>query len=158
MHLIEERTRRELSFREVVASDEMVSNGPGYDIPTPSLIRWPYPEYHTSDDNPDIVDEQDLAETLAVFMDLWASLEANYYPRRTFKGPVMLSRYGLWVDWRQDLKFNLATEKIMMLLEGDKSVIDIAYELELPLETVFRYLDRFGDAGLIEKSWLPHLD
>ncbi len=141
------------AFREVVASDEMVSNGPGYDIPTPSLTRWPYPEYHTSDDNPDIIDEQNLGEALAVFMDLWHSLEANYYPRRSFKGPVMLSRHGLWVDWRIDRELNLATEKIMMMLEGDKSVIDIAFELGLPLETVRRYLDRFAEAGLIEKSW-----
>ena len=29
----------------------MVSNGPGFDIPTPSLTRWPYDEYHTSFDN-----------------------------------------------------------------------------------------------------------
>ena len=131
----------------------MVSNGPGYDIPTPSLTRWPYPEYHTSDDNPDIIDEQNLGEALAVFMDLWHTLEANYYPRRSFKGPVMLSRHGLWVDWRIDRELNLATEKIMMMLEGDKSVIDIAFELGLPLETVRRYLDRFAEAGLIEKSW-----
>ena len=47
-------------FRRVVASDEIVTNGPGFDIPTPSLTRWPYSQYHTSDDNPDIVDPGNL--------------------------------------------------------------------------------------------------
>lgn len=148
----EERTG---PFREVVASDEMVTNGPGFDIPTPSLTRWPYPEYHTSDDNPDIIRAENLAEALEVCMDVWEALEDNYYPRRTFKGPVMLSRFGLWVDWREDRALNLKTEKIMMMLEGDKSLIDIAYELDLPLATVRRYLDRFAAAGLVEKGREP---
>jgi len=142
-------------FREVVASDEMVTNGPGFDIPTPSLTRWPYPEYHTSDDNPAIIRPENLCEALEVMFEVWDALEDNYYPRRTFKGPVMLSRHGLWVDWRKDRELNLKTERIMMMLEGDRSLIDIAYELELPLATVRRYIDRFAEAGLIEKGARP---
>ncbi len=130
----------------------MVSNGPGFDIPTPSLTRWPYDEYHTSDDNPTIVKPENLSEALDVFMDVWNELEQNYYPKRQFKGPVMLSRYGLWVDWREDFQLNLKLEKIMMMLEGDQSVIDIAYELNLPVDTIRNYLDRFFDAGLIDKN------
>jgi aminopeptidase-like protein len=139
-------------FREVIGNDEMVSNGPGFDIPTPSLTRWPYDEYHTSDDNPSIVKPENLSETLDVFMGVWNELEQNYYPKRKFKGPVMLSRYGLWVDWREDFELNRKLEKIMMMLEGEYSIVDIAYELELPAETVRNYLDRFFDAGLIDKS------
>ena len=139
-------------FRQVVASDEMVTNGPGFDIPTPSLTRWPYEQYHTSDDNPDALRAENLVETLSFFLDLWCTLENNYYPKRTFQGPVMLSRYGLWVDWREDRDLNLATEKIMLCLEGDRSIIDIAYEVGLPIEVVQRYIDRFHEAGLVKKS------
>ncbi len=67
----------------------------------------------------------------------------------------MLSRYGLWVDWREDRQLNLKTEELMMMLEGDRSLIDIAWTLELPLDTVARYLDRFHEAGLIEKHDAP---
>lgn len=142
-------------FRQVVASDEMITNGPGFDIPTPSLTRWPYDEYHTSDDSPAIIKPENLLESLEVCMDVWNALETNYYPQRTFKGPVMLSRYGLWVDWREDRELNLKTEAIMLKLEGDVSVIDIAYELDLPLDTVRTYLNRFAQAGLIEKLSSP---
>ncbi|VFQ47452.1 domain of unknown function duf4910 [Desulfoluna butyratoxydans] len=144
---------RKGEFRQVVGNDEMVTNGPGFDIPTPSLTRWPYDEYHTSDDNPSIINPDNLKESLNVFMNVWNELERNYYAKRTFKGPVMLSRYGLWVDWRVDFELNLKAEKMMTMLEGDKSVIDIAYELELTAETVRIYLDRFYDAGLITKSF-----
>jgi aminopeptidase-like protein len=148
----EERTGE---FRKLVASDEMITNGPGWDLPTPCLNRWPYDEYHTSDDNPDIISEENLSETLDVFIDLWDALEKNYYPRRTFIGPVMLSRYGLWVDWREDRSLNLAIDDLMCLLEGDFSIIDIAHQLSLPASTVFFYLNRFFEAGLIEKSPTP---
>jgi aminopeptidase-like protein len=140
------------TFRKVVASDEIVTNGPGYDIPTPSLTRWPYDEYHTSDDNPDLIRPENLDEALQVSLDVWSAMNENYYARRTFKGPVMLSRYGLWVDWREDWDLNLKTEAIMLMLEGDKSVIDIAYELELPYATVKKYLDRLVEAGLVERD------
>lgn len=142
-------------FRYVVASDEMITNGPGYDIPTPSLTRWPYEEYHTSADNPDIIDPENLEEALQAILNVFAAMNRNYYPRRRFKGPVMLSRYGLWVDWRVDRQLNLKTEELMMMLEGDRSLIDIAWELKLPLDTVEQYLDRFHEAGLIEKHDAP---
>jgi aminopeptidase-like protein len=148
----EERTGK---FRYVVASDEIITDGPGYEIPTPSLTRWPYPEYHTSADNPDIVTEENLDEALAVITDVFDIMNRNYYPRRQFKGPVMLSRHGLWVDWREDWDLNLKIEEIMLALEGDKSVVDIAFELGLPYETVARYLDKFHDVGLITKHDRP---
>jgi aminopeptidase-like protein len=145
-------------FRKVVASDEMVTNGPGINIPTPSLTRWPYDEYHTSDDNPSIVDKNNLQETLDFFMDLWEILEDNYYPQRTFVGPVMLSRYGLWIDWRDDWALNLATESIMGMLEGDKSIIDIAYELQLPFHEIKKYVDKMYKHKLILKSVKKWID
>lgn len=142
-------------FRYVVASDEMITNGPGYDIPTPSLTRWPYEEYHTSADNPGIVGAENLDEALQVMHDVFAAMNRNYYPRRRFKGPVMLSRHGLWVDWRENKPLNLKTEELMMMLEGDQSLIDIACALELPLNVVEQYLERFFEAGLIEKLDSP---
>jgi len=148
-------TERTGLFREVVASDEMITNGPGFDLPTPSLTRWPYPEYHTSDDNPSIVNPENLGECLDMYLALWSALENNYYPQRRFKGPVMLSRYGLWVDWRENRELNLATEKMMLMLEGQHSVIDIAFELELSFEVIFHYLEKYRSEGLIEASDSP---
>jgi predicted transcriptional regulator len=67
----------------------------------------------------------------------------------------MLSRFGLWVDWREDRALNLATEKIMLMLEGQHTHIDIAFELNLPVQTVQKYLGRLLEAGLIEFSESP---
>lgn len=138
-------------FRTVVASDEVVSNGPGYNIPSPSITRWPYDEYHTSDDNPNIIKDKNLQETLELLNDVWNIINTSYVPKRKFKGPLMLSRYGLWVDWRKNKELNLKTEEIMFMLEGNKSLIDIALELALNYNDVKEYVDKLLDQDLIEK-------
>ena len=53
---------REGEFAQVVANDERVINGPGVNVPCISISRWPYDEYHTSDDNPSIMHEDKLQE------------------------------------------------------------------------------------------------
>lgn len=139
-------------FREVIANDEMVFNGPGLDIPMISLSRWPYPEYHTSDDDISIISSEKLEESKDVILEIIETLEENYYPKRKFMGPPFLSGYGLWVDWQDDLEQNLLLEKIFMEFEGDKSIIDIAEQFDLPFKKVYEYVNKFVDVGLVEKT------
>jgi aminopeptidase-like protein len=87
---------REGDFRKVIANDEMVFNGPGIDIPMISISRYPYPEYHTSDDNPSIISEERLDESKGLILDIIEILDNDYIPLRQFKGPVFLSGLGLW--------------------------------------------------------------
>jgi aminopeptidase-like protein len=88
-------------------------------VPCISINRFPYDEYHTTDDNLDIMHEDMLvgaAETAEQIIRIYAS---NYIPKRTFRGPVFLSGNGLWVDWRENWALNRAIEKIMMRFEGE---------------------------------------
>jgi aminopeptidase-like protein len=141
---------REGAFRKVIGNDEMVINGPGVGVPCISLSRWPYDEYHTSDDTPEIIDEALLVEAAEVIEEICRIRGTDYVPRRTFKGPVFLSRYGLWVDWRENFPLNRALEGIMLRLEGDRSIFAIAEELGLPFEDVRDYVERFRAHGLVE--------
>jgi aminopeptidase-like protein len=97
---------REDKFRKVISNDEMVFNGPGVNIPMISISRFPYPEYHTSDDNPSIVSEKNLNESKKIILEILRILDQNFIPKRKFKGPIFLSRYGLWVDYRTNKKLN----------------------------------------------------
>jgi aminopeptidase-like protein len=142
---------REGAFRTIVVNDELVFNGPGIDIPMISISRFPYPEYHTSDDNLSIVSEENLVESKNLILDILILLDSDYIPRRKFKGPVFLSRYGLWVDWRTNKKLNEAIDQIMLRFEGDKSVFDIAEELQIEFEDVLGYVNKFHQNGLIQK-------
>ena len=138
------------SFRNVIGNDEMVINGPGVNIPCISVSRWPYPEYHTSDDDLDIIHEdmlQGAADAVEAILRMFAT---NYVPKRKFKGPVFLSGYGLWVDWRVNKPLNLALEKIFLRFEGEHSIFDIAEELDLDYWDVHEYVEKFRQNNLIE--------
>ena len=139
-------------FRKVVCNDEMVFNGPGLDIPMISISRYPYPEYHTSDDNLKIISEKKLVESRDLVLEILDIMDSDYIPKRKFKGPVFLSGYGLWVDWQENPKLSENIEQIMLRLEGDKSVFDIAEELDMDYREVRSYLDGFYKNNLIEKK------
>jgi aminopeptidase-like protein len=143
---------REGAFREVVGNDEMVINGPGVDVPCVSITRWPYPEYHTSDDSPAILSEQRMSEAADVVEEIVRVYGTNYTPRRTFRGPVFLSGYDLWVDCNVDPALNHALEMIMLRLEGDRTVFDIAGELGLAYHEVLGHVERFRRHGLVERT------
>ncbi len=142
---------REGAFREIVRNDEMAFNGPGVDVPMISISRFPYPEYHTSDDNPSIISEKNMVESKNLILEILNIIDNDYAPKRKFKGPVFLSGYGLWVDWRTNRKLNENIEQIMLRLEGDKSIFDIAEELDMEFNDVLYYMNKFLENGLIEK-------
>jgi aminopeptidase-like protein/aminoglycoside N3'-acetyltransferase len=138
------------SFRNVIGNDEMVINGPGVNIPCISVSRWPYPEYHTSDDNLDIINEDMLQGAADAVEGILRMFATNYVPKRKFKGPIFLSGYDLWVDWRVNKPLNLALEKIFLRFEGELSIFDIAEELNLDYWDVHEYVEKFRQRNLIE--------
>lgn len=138
-------------FRTIIGNDEMVFDGPGVRIPMISLSRWPYPEYHTSDDNPDLIVPGNLVHAREAVLDLIRHLEADYVPVRHFRGPLFLSGYGLWVDWRENLKLNRALEWVMNNMEGQYSVSELAAQAGVDFWELKEWLDRALGHGVIEK-------
>lgn len=148
---------REGEFAQVVANDERVINGPGVNVPCISISRWPYDEYHTSDDNPSIIHEEKLQEAADMVEQTIRIYASNYIPKRNFRGPVFLSGHGLWVDWRVNWALNRAIEKIMMHFEGKDSIFEIAELTGLSFEEVYEYVNKFHARGLVEKLPIPEI-
>lgn len=144
------REFREGAFQDVIVNDEMVINGPGVKIPCISISRYPYEEYHTSDDNLGIVHEDMLVEAADVVEEIIRVYASNYVPRRTFRGPVFLSGYSLWVDWRVNMKLNRALEQVMLRFDGEHSIFDIAEQLGLDYWDVRDHVEKFRTRGLVE--------
>jgi aminopeptidase-like protein len=147
---------RESAFRGLIVNDELVINGPGVDVPCVTVTRCPYPEYHTSDDSPAILSEERLVQAADVVEEIVRTYATNYVPKRTFRGPVFLSGHDLWVDWRVDPALSRALDLIMLRLEGDRTVYDIAAELGLAYRDTLGYLERFRERGLVEAMPVPH--
>lgn len=138
-------------FRQVVCNDEINFDGPGIDCPTISLSRWPYPEYHTSDDNPDIISRACLKQSIELVWTMLGHLERNVYPLATYTGNVFLSRYDLYENLTEDD----AVERLMLAFDGTCPLDVIAARLELPLARVQAYVEKFSKAGLLELRTQP---
>lgn len=146
---------REGTFADIIANDERVLNGPGVNVPCLSISRYPYPEYHTTDDNLDIMHEDKLQEAADVVEEIIRIYASNYMPKRKFRGQVFLSGNGLFVDWQVNWKLNRAIEKMMMRFEGKQSVFDIVYELGLDYWETREYIEKFRTRDLITALPIP---
>jgi len=154
-HVLRACDAEEREFAAAPANDERVINGPGVNVPCISLNRLPYAEYHTSDDNLEIIDEAMLVEAADLAAQIIRIYATNYIPRRTFRGPVFLSGYGLWVDWRENWALNRAIEKIMMRFEGEHTIFDIAEQVGLDYWMVREYVEKFRAQSLITPLPIP---
>lgn len=149
-------TYRTGNFREIVGNDELVTNGPGLNIPTISISRSKvtlnsYPEYHTSDDNPNMIIEENLTEASSILNEIISIYLEDYSPKRKFKGPIFLSGYNLWGMWGDIKEGKEFIDKIMYHMEGDLSVFEISQIIGLDFETTLKFINIFLEKDLIEK-------
>jgi len=106
----------------------------------------------TSDDNPDLVIPEKLVHAREAILDLIRYLEADYVPVRNFRGPLFMSGYGSWVDWRVDLKLNRALEWVMNHLEGEMSISELTRAADVDFWQLRDWLDRALSFDLIKKQ------
>jgi aminopeptidase-like protein len=146
-------------FRSVVGNDERQFNAPGVRVPMLSLSRvmrnkpgrWPYyPEYHSSHDTPEITSFARLAESHDLVLKMIESVEANRVPVNLFQGEIFCSRYGLNADVYTNPESNRALFDIMFLIDGTKSVSEIARKCDVSVESVSQVVENLLQLGLVE--------
>lgn len=64
LNFTEASTKKIFEHRELIGNDENVFDSVGYNIPTGTLMRWPFPQYHTDGDNMSITAEASLEEVV----------------------------------------------------------------------------------------------
>lgn len=146
---------RALDAWHVFSADEKVLNGPGVGIPSIMLHRAPYEEYHTTDDDLSVLDESMLVHAADCAEEIVRVAAADYVPRRTFRGPVHLSRHGLWIPYEAGRAKAVANQKAMLHFEGDLSVFDIASALDTDFWTMREIVERYRTRGLVEALPVP---
>jgi len=151
---------RTCGFRESAGNDEIVFEAPGYEIPMPSLSRWPYDEYHTSDDNMEIISEDKLQESLDYLMDVVQILENDCMPQRLFTGLVSLAnpKYDLYIDPGQIINNTLGQNskkasfqyKMPNYLDGVRRISDLATEFGLDFKWLHSYFQKMQAKKLVK--------
>lgn len=147
------------AFRTVVGNDERQFNAPGVRVPMLSLSRvmrgksegWPYyPEYHSSRDNLELVSPARLAESKNLVLEMIDSIERNRVPVNLFQGEIFCSRYGLNIDAYANPEGNRALFDIIFLIDGTKSIAEIARICKVSIESVHHVVEELRDRRLVE--------
>jgi len=143
---------KELPFIDVMANDEQIWDGPGVNIPMIAVGRGHYPEYHTSDDIPDIINESSILDCVELVLKILEILDVDYTPKRKFKGSVFLSRYGLYIDKTEGEPDDAyKVRKLFNNFEGDKTVFEISNILGWDFNKTLTWTNKFLEKDLIKK-------
>jgi aminopeptidase-like protein len=152
-------------FRTIYGNDETVFEAPGYEIPTIALTRFPFPEYHTDHDTPDLLSAEALAETADVAFEICRAIEMNRIIQASHTGLICLSnpRYDLYrpfaapgldkeVFTAEKRSWSLMMNRLPRLMDGHNDLISIADEHGLPIEQVHDYVMQWVNTGLAETA------
>jgi len=152
----------EYGFRQLIGNDETVWEAPGYEVPTITLTRFPYPEYHSSADTVDVIESDRLKEAVEATLGVVDILEANSVMNRQFTGLIALSNpiYDLYIspggDPSQDpgsrdydKVWNHLMDCLPRYFDGETTILQVADRHGLPFPAVRNYVRKFAEKGLV---------
>lgn len=157
-------------FRSIVGNDETVWEAPGIEVPMVSMSRWPYREYHTSEDNLSIISPERLEQALAALQGIVRLFEEDRVIKRRFVGLPALSnpKYDLYIErWDPVVEKHLTEEQerlgalqdaLLRYFDGNHSVFEIAERFGIAFGTLLAYIARFEEKGLVELREPPSLN
>src|SRR3990167_1010866 len=133
-------------FRANIGSDETVFNDPQIGIPGILISRWPYKEYHTNLDKPEIINYEAIKETGDLIQKIIEIWDKDYIPRKLFKGPLFRSKYDMQSPSKQ---LNLNYDYFFYSLDGKKSLAELCADFELPFDKMYENLRKIEEDGKI---------
>lgn len=145
-------------YRTIIGNDERQFNGPGVRVPLLSLSRvlpptsadWPYREYHSSHDTPDLNSVGNLEASRDLVLSMIETIESNRVPINRFNGEVFCSRFGIFVDPYSNPEGNRALFNVMDLIDGTLSIVQIASKCGISFEATRNIVDDLHARGLVD--------
>jgi aminopeptidase-like protein len=139
--------------------DERQYCSPGFDLPVGCLMRTPwgeFPEYHTSDDNLDLITPGALADTLEKCLSIVDVIERNdRYASLNPKCEPQLGRRGLYgaIGGAPDAKsLQVAMLWVLSGADGASTLLDIADRAGIPFARMATAADKLREAGLVVRA------
>ncbi|KXI28312.1 DUF4910 domain-containing protein [Paraglaciecola hydrolytica] len=138
--------------------DERQYCSPGFNLSVGRLSRTPhgtFPEYHTSADNLDFVQAEQLAKSMKACLDIFDILENNkYYLNAKPKGEPRLSKYDLYSDiggLQVTAESQMAMLWVLNLADGQHNLLDIAQRSKLPFALLVLSVKTLLNHGLLKE-------
>jgi aminopeptidase-like protein len=143
------------TFRKLWGNDETFYNGPGFNIPTIGIGRGMHREYHYNTDNLENMSLYKMEESCWILQRMIEVFETDFVPVLQYRGPLYLSRYGLFVDPYTNREGYDAMEKIQILADGKNSCFDIADKLNIDFFFVREFFEKLLNLGFCESKSYP---
>jgi hypothetical protein len=134
-------------FGSIIINDEYIWEN--YGIPMLSFSRFPYPEYHSSRDNMEIIRENSLKEAADALVGAIDQLESSPIFLKRFEGNICLSnpKYNFYVDYGQVALGDPVSDQRSRL----RSLMDFVPSLDRAVTVkAIEYLEKWAGAGLID--------
>ena len=135
--------------------DERQYNALGFDLAVGRLSRTPhgeYPEYHTSADDLDLVDDQHLLESCSAVLRIVDVLQDDAaYVNLSPYGEPQLGKRGLYPTTGGESASDIVMAMLWTLAwsDGDTSLLDIAERSGMAFSDIRRAADSLEGAGLL---------
>tara|TARA_B100000686_G_C16798760_1_gene984357 strand:+ start:1910 stop:3286 length:1377 start_codon:yes stop_codon:yes gene_type:complete len=120
--LSSKNSKNVFSHRELAGNDENVFDSVGYEIPCGTLLRSPFPEYHTQFDNMSITSEEKIEEIISTSFKIIDILENNCFIKANFKGIPCLSNKEINLYLAPEKASNLVTKNQLEQIEIDDNL------------------------------------
>ena len=135
-----------------VSNDEKCLDAPCVNTPMFSNTRYPYPEYHSDDDNVSLINLDRLRESRNVLQQAIDLAESDCVPVLRQPGPVFLSGHGLMPPRDDKYASRMAAfYDVMYALDGQLSVVQTARAIARLVTDVRYWTGAFADKGLLNK-------
>jgi aminopeptidase-like protein len=135
-------------FRAVIGSDEYVFNDPMIAIPGLMISRYPYPEYHTSADTPEIIKEESIIATQKFIENMITIYEQDFIPVRKFKAPLFRTKYKAETPVKS---INLQLDYLIYNINGKQWLSEIIDNLQLTWKFSYELLLKLEKDELISR-------
>lgn len=167
--------------REIIGNDENVFDSPSYGIPTSTLMRWPFPQYHTHKDDLNITSKEKIEEQIQWGLSIVFAIENNYIIKGLYQGIPCLAHPDINLYLNTPRVSNIKTsagavvdiclrglddkekeyiatypallntfmQKVVRLVDGSNSLLDIAEETKMPFRFVLNYIRQMEDKNLV---------
>lgn len=140
-------------------SDERQYCSPGIDLPVASIMRTKYgeyPEYHTSDDNLNLVTAHGLQGSYNIYRKCLQAIEQNEVYKVKCLGEPQLGKRGLrsTLSTKESGKAVRDMMNFIAYADGENDLIDISNRIHVPLENLYPIIEKLTENDLLIK--MPH--
>ena len=141
-------------------SDERQYCSPGIDLPIATFCKTrfgDYPEYHTSDDNLNIVSEKGLEESFNVIKDIVDALEIGVKPVSEIYCEPNLGKRNLYPKISMAGKHNnniKLRRDLIAFSDGQNDLFDIAIKLKSPLSLIIQEYKLLLKNRILKKKYI----